>query len=182
VSLAKFRAVDAGIEHELLTLHLYAGHVFDPDRFPLLEGGLRGSSSRSTVTKPLPISNRAVLHLLGALQFLIVRIDRRSRAALPDLWRTRFRRQWTHLRRSVRPDGVPGRGDRSGRCGKADDKPEAPLSMSERLREQDATTSWNGFGRTRAARPRQSAPRWTLRGPDDARFPTVCGTDRVISA
>jgi hypothetical protein len=66
--LAVFRAVFGGIDH--LTLHLPAmgGSLFDPDRFPFLEGRLKGSSWRHQPAAPLPIDDRTVLLLLEAIQ------------------------------------------------------------------------------------------------------------------
>ncbi|WP_322027373.1 Eco57I restriction-modification methylase domain-containing protein [Burkholderia sp. BCC1977] len=66
--LAVFRAVYGGIEHENLRLPALGGSLFDPDRFPFLEGRDRGSDWRIDVAKPLPIDNRTVLLLLEAIQ------------------------------------------------------------------------------------------------------------------
>lgn len=66
--LAVFRAVYGGIEHENLRLPALGGSLFDPDRFPFLEGRTRGSDWRTDVAKPLPIDNRTVLLLLEAIQ------------------------------------------------------------------------------------------------------------------
>ena len=66
--LAVFRAVYGGIEHENLRLPALVGSLFDPDRFPFLEGRTRGSDWRTDVAKPLPIDNRTVLLLLEAIQ------------------------------------------------------------------------------------------------------------------
>lgn len=66
--LAIFRAVFGGIEHENLRLPALGGSLFDPDRFPFLEGRTKGSSWRSDAAKPLPIDNRTVLLLLDAIQ------------------------------------------------------------------------------------------------------------------
>lgn len=66
--LAVFRAVYGGIEHENLRLPALGGSLFDPDRFPFLEGRVRGSDWRTDVAKPLPIDNRTVLLLLDAIQ------------------------------------------------------------------------------------------------------------------
>lgn len=68
--LATFRAVHGGIEHETLRLPALGGSLFDPDRFPLLEGRKSGTSWRDTPAVPLPIDNRTVLLLLTALQVL----------------------------------------------------------------------------------------------------------------
>ena len=58
--LALFRGVHGGIDHHLLKLPAYGGNLFDPNRFPFLEGD----------EQPLQVDNRTVLHLLEALQIL----------------------------------------------------------------------------------------------------------------
>lgn len=68
--LATFRAIYAGIEHETLRLPPLGGSLFDPDKYPFLEGRKSGSSWKNTNAKPLPIDNRTVLLLLTALQVL----------------------------------------------------------------------------------------------------------------
>lgn len=67
--LATFRAVYGGIQHDRLRLPAYGGSLFNPDRFPFLEGRSRTLASSEEET-PLPINNRTVLHLLEALQIL----------------------------------------------------------------------------------------------------------------
>jgi len=66
--LAIFRAVFGGIEHENLRLPALGGSLFDPDRFPFLEGRSKGSNWCTDAAKPLPIDNRTVLLLLEAIQ------------------------------------------------------------------------------------------------------------------
>ena len=66
--LAVFRAVYGGIEHENLRLPALGGSLFDPDRFPFIEGRAKGSDWRIDIAKPLPIDNRTVLLLLEAIQ------------------------------------------------------------------------------------------------------------------
>lgn len=68
--LAVFRAVYGGIEHESLRMPALGGSLFDPDRFPFLEGRPKGTSWRDSDAAPLPIDNRTVLLLLGSLQLL----------------------------------------------------------------------------------------------------------------
>jgi hypothetical protein len=72
--LTTFRAVYAGIDHDRLKLPAYGGSLFNPDRFPFLEGRKLGTSWKNTEATPLPVSNRTVLHLLEALQVLQVRM------------------------------------------------------------------------------------------------------------
>lgn len=66
--LAAFRAVYGGIEHEMLRLPALGGSLFDPDRFPFLEGRSKGSDWKIDSARPLPIDNRTVLLLLEAIQ------------------------------------------------------------------------------------------------------------------
>jgi len=88
--LAVFRAVHGGIRHQDLILPAYGGSLFDPERYPFLEGrALTTETTESTEKKklktsvdsvrsvvknevPLAIDNRTVLHLLDALQLLRV--------------------------------------------------------------------------------------------------------------
>jgi hypothetical protein len=71
--LATFRGVYGGVEHEALRLPALGGSLFDPDRFPFLEGRPTGSKWLETPASPLPIDNRTVLHLLDSLQLLYMR-------------------------------------------------------------------------------------------------------------
>lgn len=68
--LAVFRAVYGGVEHESLRMPALGGSLFDPDRFPFLEGRSKGTHWLDTPAQPLPIDNRTVLLLLEALQVL----------------------------------------------------------------------------------------------------------------
>ncbi len=72
--LAVFRVVYGGVQHQDLRLPAYGGRLFDPDRYPFLEGRAPGTSWHDSPAEPLPINNRTVLHLLEALQFLQVRV------------------------------------------------------------------------------------------------------------
>ncbi|MCK8786585.1 hypothetical protein M0638_19605 [Roseomonas sp. NAR14] len=66
--LALFRGVYGGIDHPLLRLPAMGGSLFDPDRYPFLEGRKKGTSWRSDPAEPLPIDDRTVLLLLEAIQ------------------------------------------------------------------------------------------------------------------
>ena len=72
--LATFRAVFGGVQHEAMRLPPYGGTLFDPDRFPFLEGRKPGTHWRTMPAEPLKVSNRTVLHLLNALQILQVKV------------------------------------------------------------------------------------------------------------
>ena len=72
--LATFRAVHGGIRHQDLLLPAYGGSLFDPDRYPFLEGRPAGSSWQTVPAEPLAVNNRVALHLLSALQRLQVKV------------------------------------------------------------------------------------------------------------
>lgn len=66
--LALFRGVYGGIDHPLLRLPAMGGSLFDPDRYPFLEGRKKSTNWRSDPAEPLPIDDRTVLLLLEAIQ------------------------------------------------------------------------------------------------------------------
>lgn len=66
--LATFRSVYAGVEHENMRMPALGGSLFDPDRFPFLEGRTKNSNWLEDEAKPLPIDNRTVLLFLDAIQ------------------------------------------------------------------------------------------------------------------
>ena len=72
--LAAFRAVFGGLEHDDAHIPAYGGSLFNPDRFPFLEGRKAGTTWRDDEASPLPVDNRTVLHLLEALQLLRIRV------------------------------------------------------------------------------------------------------------
>ena len=71
--LSSFRAVHGGVRHQDLLLQAYGGSLFDPDRYPFLEGRGAGSLWRQTPAEPLGVNNRVVLHLLNSLQRLRIK-------------------------------------------------------------------------------------------------------------
>ena len=68
--LALFRAVHGGIAHDRLRIPGYGGSLFDPDRFPFLEGRRPGERWHDTPAVPLPVDDLTVLAMLKALQEL----------------------------------------------------------------------------------------------------------------
>jgi hypothetical protein len=66
--LSTFRAVYGGVDHEAMRLPALGGSLFDPDRFPFLEGRQKDSRWKIDPAKPLPIDNRTVLYLLDSVQ------------------------------------------------------------------------------------------------------------------
>jgi hypothetical protein len=76
--LATTRAVYGGIQHERLRLPPYGGSLFDPDRYPFLEGRETGSRWHEAPSRPIPVDDRTMLAVLGALQQLKVTGELRS--------------------------------------------------------------------------------------------------------
>lgn len=72
--LAAARMVYGGVQHDRIHLPAYGGSLFNPDRFPFLEGRQAGTSWLTSVADPLPVDNRTILHLLEAIQFLRVSV------------------------------------------------------------------------------------------------------------
>jgi len=72
--LAAFRAVYGGLKHDDVHIPAYGGNLFNPDRFPYLEGWKKGTSWKDSEANPLPVNNRTVLHLLEALQLLQIKV------------------------------------------------------------------------------------------------------------
>ncbi len=71
--LALFRAVHGGITHEDLRIPPYGGRLFDPDRFPFLEGRPAGTSWHHGGSHPIPVDDLTVLAILTSLQMLEIR-------------------------------------------------------------------------------------------------------------
>jgi hypothetical protein len=87
--LATFRAVHGGANHDRLTLPAHGGKLFDPDRFPFLEGrrapdhlvaggiDLGPDDDAATgIGRPVAIDDRTVLAILDALLTVEVKVGR----------------------------------------------------------------------------------------------------------
>jgi hypothetical protein len=74
--LATFRIVHRGARHDQLSLPGYGGSLFDPDRFPWLEGRATADASLEG-SEPLRIDDRTLLRALDALQWLKFAKERR---------------------------------------------------------------------------------------------------------
>ena len=72
--LAAYRAVYGGLKHDDVHIPAYGGNLFNPDRFPFLEGRKPKTKWQDTEAAPLPVNNRTVLHLLEALQLLQLKV------------------------------------------------------------------------------------------------------------
>jgi hypothetical protein len=72
--LAVSRALHSGVAHEDLRMPAYGGTLFDPERFPWLEGRAAGDP---TGARPPAVDDRTVLRLLRAVQYVEVGGERR---------------------------------------------------------------------------------------------------------
>jgi hypothetical protein len=141
--LATFRMVHGGVQHEQLRLPAYGGGLFDPDRFPFLEGRKPGVNAAAG---PVPIDDRTVLHLLDALQVL----RRRGRRAGPtEAQRLSYRaldvEQIGHVYEGLLDHTAVRADDPAlGLDGKLE--PEVPLRRVEQVaaRGRDALVAWLG--------------------------------------
>ncbi len=73
--LALTRAVYAGVAHEDLRLPAYGGSLFDPDRYPWLEG--RTQDTPAAAARPPAVDDRTVLRMLRAVQYVTIGGERR---------------------------------------------------------------------------------------------------------
>ncbi|MFG2774336.1 Eco57I restriction-modification methylase domain-containing protein [Streptomyces sp. NPDC048350] len=73
--LAVTRAVHAGVAHEDLRMPAYGGELFDPDRYPWLEGRVataEGNTPSHMDAEPPAVDDLTVLKMLEAVQFVTI--------------------------------------------------------------------------------------------------------------
>lgn len=144
--LATFRAVYGGIWHADLRLPAYGGSLFDPDRFPFLEGRSDGDTIAAddgnelptATARPLPIDNRTVLHLLEAVQLLRVQTPGSGPATTRTLsFRALDIEQIGHVYEGLLDhQAVRSAEPVLGLAGTKDKEPEIPLSVPEAQAQQ----------------------------------------------
>ncbi len=181
--LATFRAVHGGAEHEAMRLPAYGGTLFDPDRYPFLEGRSPGTSWRNEPTLPLPIYNRDVLHLLEALQILRVKVPGGGPAEARRLsFRALDIEQIGHVYEGLL-DHTALRATETvlGLTGSKDKEPEIPLSTLEELRERGKDTLIDSLKKQTGRSP--AALRKALAAPseDEGRWRAVFGNDEALA-
>jgi hypothetical protein len=181
--LATFRAVHGGVEHEALRLPALGGSLFDPDRFPFLEGRAAGTSWLATPASPLPIDNRTVLHLLEALQLLRTRGDGGTTEARKLSYRALDIEQIGHVYEGLL-DHVAVRVDTDtlGLLGTRDKEPE--LSLDELSRERrHGTDGLIGFLKEHTGRSTSALRNDLNAGLDEVaeqRLLVACGNDKAL--
>jgi hypothetical protein len=182
--LSTFRAVYGGIDHERLTLPAYGGHLFDPDRFPFLEGRPEKTSWRDTPANPLPVDNRTVLHLLEALQILQVKVPG---GGPPEARRLSFKAldvtQIGHVYEGLL-DHTARRASEPvlALLGAKDQEKEIPLAELERLQAKGQDELVNALNEETGRSPSalQRALDQEIDGLDSDRLHAACGNDDAL--
>lgn len=187
--LATFRAVYSGIQHDRLRLPAYGGSLFDPERFPFLEGRRDSvterteSAEKNIEESPLPISNRTVLHLLEALQILRMPVPGGGKEPRRLSFRSLDVEQIGHVYEGLL-DHTAVRADEIvlGLEGSRDKEPEVRLSsmIAEQAKGQERFAAWlaENTGRT------ENAVRKSLSAASDSfqiqRLKSACGNDARV--
>ncbi len=183
--LTTFRAVYGGVQHHRLKLPAYQGELFDPDRFPFLEGRTSGTRLKDTPCQPIPVDNRTVLHLLEALQVLQVRLPGGGPATPRKLsFRALSILQIGHVYEGLLDHtAVKATEPVLGLNGPRDHEPEVPLSKLEALtvKGEDGLLA---FVKEETGRSSVSpVKRLLATAPDDltlSRFRTACQGDEKL--
>ncbi len=143
--LALFRAVHGGIEHDALRLPAYGGGLFDPDRYPFLEGRAPGTGMARA--GGAPAAGRRPHDASPARRAADARAGRRARAAL--LRGARRRTDRPRLRGPARPHRPADHRHRA-RAVRQASSPSWPLGEIE---------AWAAAGRGHARRAARQADR-----------------------
>ena len=143
--LATSRAVHSGIHHDALSIPAYGGSLFDPDRFPFLEGRPAGSAWHTAVGTPIAVTDFDVLAVLDAL--LVLRF--RDARGATDTRRLSYRNvdveQIGHIyERLLDHDAILTEQVVLGLQGKPGEEPEIPLPDLEakRLEGTESLVAW----------------------------------------
>jgi len=82
--LSAFRAVYGGLGHDDVYMPAYGGRLFDPDRFPFLEGRKQKTRWQESEASPLPVNTRVPLYRLAAFLPNNPRNPESVRGTLPE--------------------------------------------------------------------------------------------------
>ncbi len=183
--LTTFRAVYGGVEHDRFRMPAYGGNLFDPDRFPFLEGRKSGTSWRDEPANPLPVDNRTVLHLLQALQILEVKMPGRGPVEAQRLsFRALDIEQIGHVYEGLLDHtAIRATEPVLGLAGTRDKEPEIPLSELQRLREK-GEKEFHEYLKKQTGRSSVGTIKRALAAEVDghllSRFRTVCHSDDAL--
>ena len=182
--LSTFRAVHGGVEHPDMRLPAYGGSLFDPDRFPFLEGRAAGTRWRDCAATPLPINNRVVLHLLEALQILRIKVPGGGPAETRRLsFRALDIEQIGHVYEGLLDHTALRAGELVlGLAGARDKEPEILLSQLEQyhLKGTDALVAFLVDETGRSPKALKKALEAALPA-DEHRLLVVCGQDAALA-
>lgn len=179
--LSAFRAVYGGLAHDDVYMPAYGGRLFDPDRFPFLEGRQQKTSWRTAESNPLPVNNRTVLHLLEALQFLQVRVPGGGPAEARRLsFRALDIEQIGHVYEGLLDHTAKRATEPTlGLIGK--DEPETPLSTLEKQREKEHDQFYEFLKKeTGSSRKWENYLDVELDDRQAVRLRTACGNDDAL--
>lgn len=180
--LAAFRAVHGGVEHDAMRLPAYGGTLFDPDRYPFLEGRRPDTHWRADPAKPLPIHNRTVLHLLEALQMLQVRVPGGGPAEARLLsFRALDIEQIGHVYESLL-DHTAFRAAEPTLALQGSKEPEIPLSRLEELREKGGKELLNVLKEETGRSEKAIARALEDAAIDEQRLRAACDNDESLLA
>jgi hypothetical protein len=154
--LATFRAVHDGVQHDLMPLPAYGGDLFDPDRFPFLEGRPDKTNWHESEARPCPIHNRTVLHLLEALQFLEIKVSGKEREKRRLSFRALDIEQIGHVYEGLL-DHTARRATEILLSLEGKEAPDVPLSELVRRSEQPGFVEWLADETGRTAKAIQKA-------------------------
>jgi len=178
--LATFRLIYAGVEHEDMRSLAYGGNLFNPDRYPFLEGRSFGTSWRDTFAKPLPIHNRTVLHLLEALQILEINTPGGGKEARRLSFRALDVEQIGHVYEGLLDHTAKRAGQVIlGLAGAKGKEPELALAELETAREKDSLIAFlkKTTGRSPSALKKLLDQTDTI---NEARLHVVCDNDPAL--
>lgn len=181
--LATFRAVHGGVEHEAMRLLAYGGALFDPDRFPFLEGRAPTTHWRDVPADPLELDDLTVLHLLESLQLVEVAGTGRTREKRPLSFRALDVEQIGHVYEGLLDHtAVRAKGPVLGLVGKTGEEPEVELTELERRAQKPAAEFAGWVGEATGKKPAQVNKLRGLRPIDDDpdRWRRACDGDAAL--
>ena len=182
--LALARVVHGGA-FEPLGVRAYGGTLFDPDRFPFLEGRPAGSDWRETGSAPPAVDNRTVLHLLDALQSLSVPQPGRGTVRVDLSFRALDIEQIGHVYEGLLDHtAVRAAGPVLSLTGAGGKEPEVPLEELEALAEKGRTDLLKFLKKATGRSPsalKNALDRGAgeLDGAAVRRFGAACGSDEL---
>ncbi len=129
--LALFRAIHGGLTHDTLRIPPYGGRLFDPDRYPFLEGRTGDEPWRQSHAEPIPVDDLTMLAILESLQVLQF-TEGGVREARQLSYRTLEVEQIGHVYEGLLDHSVRMVDTTTlGLVGKPGDEPEVPLAELE---------------------------------------------------